>query len=142
MKPQKCLVSHKPAQGFYGDCLRACVASILNLEPLTVPHFFQDGCGAVEGEKRLTDFLRSQGLGDFRVYYGAEHSLDEVLSMMEQTAPKELFYMLYCATGQGDHVVICKGNKVEHDPAWYINRNYQPTSAGYWIVSVFVRLGE
>lgn len=137
----KCKVSHKPEHGFYGDCLRACVASIIGAEnPETVPHFFQDGCDGVEGEKRLNTFLNSQGLGDFRVYYDASTSLQDILEMMESATSEGVHYLLYCKSAGNDHVVIGCGNKIVHDPAWYISRDYSAGSSGYWVISVFVKL--
>jgi hypothetical protein len=42
MTPLKQTITHDPANGVTGDCLRACVASILNLGIAEVPHFTED----------------------------------------------------------------------------------------------------
>ena len=137
----KCRVMHKPEHGFYGDCLRACVASIIGAEhPETVPHFYQDGCDGVEGEKRLTEFLKTQGLGDFRVYYDASVILEDILEMMGNATSKGVYYMLYCRSAGSPHVVIGCGNKIVHDPALYISRDYRCPESGHWVVSVFVKI--
>lgn len=37
------LLVHDPVSGVYGDCFRACVASIIELPTEAVPHIFFDG---------------------------------------------------------------------------------------------------
>lgn len=38
MKPVRQLYRHDPANGVYGDCWRACIASVLELPIEDVPH--------------------------------------------------------------------------------------------------------
>ena len=40
MKPVKQLFHHDPANGVWGDCFRAVIASVLSLPVEAVPHFF------------------------------------------------------------------------------------------------------
>ena len=50
-------VKHDPENGLYGDCYRACVACLLNLEVDQVPHFYHDGCNSEIGDKRCREWL-------------------------------------------------------------------------------------
>lgn len=46
----------------YGDCMRACVASLLNMNIALVPHFLRDADGkSVEFWEGIYDFLDSRG---------------------------------------------------------------------------------
>ena len=63
MTPQKQQFTHEPERGQYGDCKRAVIASLLDLNIEEVPHFLRDANG--EPEKYwvgLQSFLRSKGL--------------------------------------------------------------------------------
>jgi hypothetical protein len=39
MMPVEMIVDHCPEEGRYGDCFRACVASLMELPAEAVPHF-------------------------------------------------------------------------------------------------------
>lgn len=70
MTPVDQLVLHNPGDPTQmGDCLRACVASVLDLDPADVPHFVQEGYhagdttdDATEWYRLLRAFLRPRGL--------------------------------------------------------------------------------
>lgn len=48
----------------YGDCMRACVASILDLHISEVPHFLRESKGDPEGFwNGIYDFCEARGLG-------------------------------------------------------------------------------
>jgi hypothetical protein len=42
MKPIDQEFMHDPEKGIIGDCFRACIASILELDINEVPHFYRD----------------------------------------------------------------------------------------------------
>ena len=104
--------------GDVGDCLRACVASILDLDPEAVPHF-------------VTKHHWFQALRSF----GKQRQL-EIFSILDpQLVPANQYTI---ATGSSprnperDHSVVWYQGKVFHDP--------HPSRAGlgrepdYWIV--------
>lgn len=140
MIAHKCQVIHRPQYGFYGDCLRACVASILEMEPDAVPHVFQDGCDGVEGDKRLTGFLRGVGLGTFRAYFPGDVSLDDLLTHVASGSSENVCQILICSIDGGNHAVVIQNGKIVHDPALYVVRNYAPAVSGYWEVMALVKL--
>jgi hypothetical protein len=42
VKPVDQLLSHDPASGQRGDCMRACLASILEVDPLAMPNWWDE----------------------------------------------------------------------------------------------------
>lgn len=137
MTPAQCRVTHDPERGLYGDCVRACIASILDIaDPDTVPHFYHDGCDAETGIKRINAYLKPLGLIHFAVNFDGSATMDDVLSAIYPAAT----LMLYGNDGGGDHVVVCQGGKVVHNPAWFPKRMVGAGSHGFWTVAVLARI--
>jgi hypothetical protein len=67
MKPVDMIVKHDPANGQWGDCTRACIASIFELPAHEVPHFCEGGDepvgehGMLPWEQRLRAWLAERG---------------------------------------------------------------------------------
>lgn len=136
----KCQVMHNPAQGFYGDCLRACVASVLQMPPDTVPHVYQDGCDGAEGDRRLSEFLRGLGLGRFSAYFPGEVALDDLLEHVAAGSSENVCHILFCSVDGSNHAVVIQNGKIVNDPALYVVRRYQPATSGFWEVMALVKL--
>lgn len=137
MIPVMCSVMQKPEAGTYGDCVRACVASVLELPSNHVPHFYVDG----DGERafdRLRQFLAERKL--IPAYFPLICSnIDDVkLHMWAEYAETE--YLLFCSVDGGDHCIVGKGDKIIHDPALYVVRNYEKHTSGVWIVIILAKL--
>lgn len=139
MKFHVCRVKHEPTNGTYGDCVRACVASWLGVpEPLSVPHFYEDNCDGEEGLRRMTAYLKPLGLLPFVVAYPGELPWQEVIQAVG-TANAEVPWLFFHGTESGgDHVVLCVGEKLVHDPAWYKSPIKGPNSSGVYFVMVLV----
>lgn len=137
MTPVRCRVKHDPPNS-YGDCVRACVATILDLDAEDVPHFYHDNPTGEVGMERMREWLRERGLAPFVTGYPPD-PLAEVLGYMNTVNP-HVPYMLFGGTGDGDHVVVCIGGKIVHNPAWYGCSIIEPPSIGHWQVVVLVRL--
>jgi len=140
MTPYKCRVSHKPPET-YGDCLRACVATVFDVKDIDeVPHFYHDGCDGDTGRARMDEWLLARGYRSMYIGYdgSALPILDDVLHNMHEINPN-VTYILYGRNDSGDHAVVCKGDKVVNNPAWQYGGLIGPTSQGYWIVVTFVR---
>lgn len=140
MIPVHCMVRHDPDAGTVGDCVRACVASIMELPYDAVPHFYEGDCDGIEGERRVKAWLRTQNASLFRCAYGSI-GFEQLMEHMSQFP--DLHYML---SGEligncGCHMVVCKGDKIVHDPAWYSVRFAGPPveNGGYWLVDVIVK---
>lgn len=137
MIPHKSRTRHNPPDT-YGDCLRACVASVLDIEPPTlVPHFFVDGCDADTAMERLNFFLKEHNCRTFFVYFNGETPLDDVLHTMGVSNPG-VYYLLFGRSSHADHVVIGLDNQIVHDSAWITADMAGPGSNGHWTVVVFI----
>lgn len=139
MKPVLCTVKHDPAAGTYGDCIRACIASILELTAEQVPHFAFDDPGGEVANQRIREFLASHRLAPFWINYDGSISRDELLGMMGELNSGAVF-MLYGRTDSGDHVVVCQGGEIVHDPSWYRSPLIGAGSHGFWTVLVLGRV--
>lgn len=129
--PTKCMVKDDPDSGLYGDCLRACVACILNLPSADVPHFYHDGCDGLTGTQRLRDWLKTRNLTAVWFAYDGSYSRDELLSAWADMNP-DAPTILMGGTGTGNHAVVIIGSKVVNNPAWYGGRIIEPGSNTFW----------
>jgi hypothetical protein len=116
MIPAFCLTRHDPAAGQYGDCVRACIASIMELPTGKVPHFI-DTHGEIDISQLNLWFAR-RGYAPFWVAYPGEWTLDQLLSAQSTVNPG-VHYVLFGGVSEGNHAVVCKGGAVVHNPAWY-----------------------
>lgn len=98
--------AHDPANGVFGDCLRACIASLLDLEADSVPHFMYDGCSGEVGWARVNSFLAPRGLALMWIEVAPGGELGV-----------EAYHMLAGLNGYGDqHVVIAHSMEPVHNP--------------------------
>lgn len=118
MIPVHCRVQTDQEAGTHGDCLRACVASVLDMQPEDVPHFMHDACDGETGLRRLTDWLAQYNLGTFRAYYPGDASVDDILLQNSVFNPEAVYLLFGMTASGGGHVVVCRGGAIDHDPAW------------------------
>lgn len=138
MIPSQCMVKHDPPNS-YGDCLRACVASLLELGTCDVPHFLHDGCSGAVAQQRMTDWLLERKLQPFFIHLdGSSMTLAELLHHMETSNPNA-HYMLFGSTRDGGHVVIARGGEIVHNPAWDGARIVGPQPDGFWSICVLTQ---
>lgn len=140
MTPVLCRIKHDPEAGTYGDCVRACVAAMMDLQAEDVPHFYHDGCDGEEGHRRVSAFLAGIGYAPFYSNFDARATIEEVFAFMEVMNPGPHYMLLGRTAGGEDHAIVCKGGEMVHDPAWMRQRVCQPASAGLWQVMVVARL--
>jgi len=112
MKPQNQEFIHDAEAGIYGDCQRAVIASLLELNIEDVPHFLRDANGhAVGFWEGLQSFLASKGYAYLTVparsgaaFYGSEADIYHEIS---GPSPR----------GNGVfHAVVGKNGEVHFDP--------------------------
>ncbi len=137
MITQHCIVKHNPPNS-YGDCIRAAVASILNIERTEdVPHFAHDDPGGEVIYERLKEWLAPRGLAPFYIPADGAMPLEQVLNTMKVINPG-VHYLLFGRSQNADHVVIGRDDKIVHDPSWYSSSIVGPNADGNWIILVFV----
>src|SRR5688572_10391960 len=91
MIPIKQQNRHRPAEGVWGDCHRAALASILELPLEEVPHFAEGGPDGKEFNRRIQEWLSGRGLIEISVPYKSE--FQDVLNAQKWINPG-LYYLL------------------------------------------------
>lgn len=144
MTPEMCRVRHEPPRS-YGDCLRACIATVMDLPSEAVPHFADGGVSGVEARSACRAWLNGHGL-TVSAFGMPDEPLASVLEWMGTENP-DTTWLLFGSTAHpdrpgsgGDHVVVCQGGVVVHDPAWIPTSIKQVGSCGYWEIWVVSRL--
>ncbi len=111
MTPVDQRIMHDPNNGVYGDCMRACVASLLDLNIENVPHFFESG-NPSEFNATLAAFLKSQGLAELNVRWRDMFDHDYVFRGV-----KGVYHLIAGRTKGGAwHAVVGKDGRMVHDP--------------------------
>jgi len=106
---------HDPDNGTLGDCFRACIASLLDLEAAEVPHTDAEITFG-EWDTMYRDFLHDRGYRKIALPLVAS-SLEEALSITAGWADG-LPYIFSGACRRGiAHAVIAQHGKIIHDPA-------------------------
>lgn len=138
MTPHHCIVRHNPPDTF-GDCLRAAVASILDIDKTTdVPHFLRRGDDEAAMQELRSYLLLEHRLRPFIMAFDASSTLREVFGAMKTINP-DVDYLLFCQCGGGDHVVVCRNDQMTHNPAWDNASISGPLANGHWLIMVMVR---
>jgi len=135
MTPVFCTVKQDPENGLYGDCVRACVASILDMKSEDVPHFYHDGDGDAAFD-RMRAWLADHGR--IPAYFPISEKIDPFAYMADKYADVE--YMLFHSTVDGDHCIVGRNDKIAHNPAWFRTAITGAHSQGVWIVIILARL--
>src|SRR5688572_6272345 len=134
MIPAQCMVSHKPPHS-HADCVRACVASLLDLPTAEVEHFFHDGCDGMTGMERMNAWLVQRGYAPFFAHYDGSFTLAELLHTLGAVNPNA-YYILFGNTENGAHAVVGKGGQIVHNPAWVNVPIVKAPDNGFWTVCV------
>ena len=115
MKKTDMSILHNPAKGEYGDCFRACIASLLEMDIQDVPHFL-DGENPYRWYEELSAWLGNMGLSYF------DHPVDEPgINKWEHlfsTINTPIYHEMCGKSPRGnfDHSVIGCNGKVVFDP--------------------------
>ena len=108
-------VDHAPPHS-YGDCHRACIATMLSLPIEDVPHFAFDGPDGKTFHRRVDDFLASRGLAVVSVPYDKSATLAQVLDCVAAQTPGLIFMVGGLSESGASHTCIYRGKHLWHDP--------------------------
>ncbi|MHB1953445.1 MAG: hypothetical protein ACYCOU_06810 [Sulfobacillus sp.] len=136
MIPVDMLWVHDPENGIVGDCFRACIASILELPAVSVPHF-----GAIdyasdnttnqtfEYLRELHDWLRPRGLAYMtQVWHG---NPPEYFREIEPFG-FDCYHILSGMSHRGFmHAVVARNGLIVHDPHPSRAGLSEPSEDGY-----------
>lgn len=113
MKKIYSTVEHNPPHS-YGDCFRACLASVLETQ---VPHVLHDNCDASRQRKRIDQWLKPRGLAFLEFPLAVETPRQALKVAGSLTQWTGVHYMLSGVTRRGGgHYVVCRKNKIVHNP--------------------------
>lgn len=131
---------HDPDNGVYGDCWRATVACLLRLPVEDVPHVC-DGPDDGKASERMRAFLESQGCALIQVPFNGDMSLQQILEYVGAMSVSGGLHWCLMGTSQTgcNHVVICKGAEIIHDPSITQSGIVGPASDGLWWVEWVVQ---
>lgn len=109
MIPKMMAVKHSPPDS-YGDCLRACIASIIECEPTAIPHPGARGEDHWQDEiKKMDSWLAERGYWTFGIMLR-----NEDLALYQDFASG--YYILGGRSPRAPHFVVAKGREIVHDP--------------------------
>lgn len=130
---------HDPANGVHGDCQRAVIACLLDLELHDVPNFNEGGPDSLEFHDRLDDFLAQKGFGRFAVAFDGD--LQTVTRHMMAFYTEGQPYMIAGKSPRGvNHVVIYMGADLYWDTHPDGGGIIGPCDDGmYWVEILTVR---
>ena len=114
MKMYDMLVMHNKNLGTRGDCMRACIATLLQEDPVSMPHFV-DTLDHPNWILNLNRFLAERNL----FYVQAPHQ-----RMFWHSAAGDVYHLLVGKTvRETTHAVVALNGKIIHDP--------HPSRAGF-----------
>lgn len=115
MTPVDQLRHHNPEDGSYGDCMRACIASLLDRRSSEVPHFFdydQRARGAGPGIEAMNEWLQALGWGYIEIFVAHPFHPTVVRNYLRG------FHVMLGLSPRGvPHAVIGRGGVLFHDPS-------------------------
>ena len=131
MIPVKMAIKHDHENGKYGDCFRACIASILELPYDEVPHFVMEEDWLAKTSKWMHD----RGYTFVTIPYDGDVPLRDVLLAQSIQNPG-MYYMLGGSSPLVNHTVVCLNDRIVHDPAGRPEGEQivGPTTDGYYWV--------
>lgn len=99
---------HDPERGQHGDCMRACLASILDLPREQVPHFAQlDAEGKGHFWEMVAEFVRECGYSIVTVRGQYVWSQDDIFHIIGGPSPRFV---------GGFHAIVGRNGQPFHDP--------------------------
>lgn len=102
--------------GENGNCMSACLASILECDLSEVPNFIV-GCNEhenpyIEFNRRINEYLRPLGLVHIEI-----KATDNWFDYLKNEGVKDLYHLYYGPTIRGTfHAVVAKDGVIVHDP--------------------------
>lgn len=120
--------------GPHGDCVRACVASILEMKSADVPHFYHDA-DPTSGRNRIREFLALLGYAPFWTTFNGSESIETLLETMG-VVNENAYYILFASNGDGNHAVVCRGGEIVHDPSLWRKPIVGPLDIGDYVILV------
>jgi hypothetical protein len=104
------------------------VASLFDLDAEAVPHFLESG-DEVAAFASLCNWIKGRGYHPWFIRYDRNLDDGELRQIIAENNPSG-HYLLFSA----DHVVVCYGGMIVHNPAWWRTALERPTD--YWTIMI------
>ncbi len=121
---------HLPRQGRFGDCHRAVLASLFEIDISEVPHFCEDGPPGERFDARIASWLAERNLSS--VTFPMQGTVSTVLLGVARSCPHGYWLLSGVSKAGIDHIVICRGPEIIHDPGFGVRGLAGPCSNGYF----------
>ena len=134
MKIVKQEFKHNPSIGIYGDCYRACVASVLELPISQVPHL-NDGLESKNEywKDKWQEWLNEKGYSYISIVFDKWP-----LELMGNIAPN-VYYLLGGLTIDNiGHTIVCLNDKIVNNPGSSL---ITTPDNGYYFVDIIIAKG-
>lgn len=140
LKKFKQLIKHDPGNDKWGDCARACIGCLLEIEPAKIPHFFDKD--AENAYEEMDDWLSRKGISRIAIPLEACELEDALLWGARHFSGFE-YLLLGTSRNDCNHVVICKGNEIVHDCALDDSGIIGPADDGrFWVEILCGKIGD
>ena len=126
-----------------GDCVRACITSLLGLNPLMAPDFFEDDRHAIEAWNMVGAFLKPHKLAIAHFGIPAfDMTFADVVEALGISNPGINIMLTGLGAGGRNHMVIVRDGSMVHDPSWSNTGLVGPipTEPPMWRMSVLTPL--
>ena len=134
MTPHKQLNRHAPDQGIIGDCWRTCIACLLDMHPLLVPHFFEscwDDDDATRANAATRLWLAERGLSFVEFPY-APCELPVLQQSFAYNCPDVHYILSGTSKNNVGHSVIGLNDRIVWDPSLDDSGIVGPMRGGYY----------
>lgn len=122
------------------DCVRTCIASLLDRPPATIPSFKHDDEDGPAMWARVNLYLLEHNLTTWFTFFDGAATFDQVCTAVSMHNPGR-YYILCGHGGYDDHAVICLNDTIAHDPSRFSPGLTGPGSNGVWMVVTLVSAG-
>lgn len=134
MKPYDQLVLHAPENDQFGDCQRACIGSLLEINPEFIPHFHETG-DVLAFWKAMNTYLATKGLVHLE-------TTPINFKQGQFRGKAECWHMIYGNTSRGTrHAVVARDGVMVHDPHPSREGLLPDDDGGEWTFGFLVKSG-
>lgn len=108
---------HRPASGQYGDCHRACYATILGVDLWEIPHFYDEGRDHADALPIFHELWKRFGIREITNVYDGSADLSILLRTSEHFNPGIPFILGGMSRNLTNHSVVAWKGEIWHDPS-------------------------
>jgi hypothetical protein len=130
----KQMYRHVPEDGLFGDCHRACYASILEVPIEEIPHFFDQDRSWEESQPLFREVWDRFKIRELQIIF-PEGDLDLIMQTLENLNPGVPYILGGRSRSGVNHSVVCVGGEIFCDPSLNDSGIIGPTEPDkfYWV---------